>query len=117
MTRNDIEAAKMIKDAQLRYVRIMADIRRALPEVGTGATATALAEEVRRQLAALPPARRRLIKTRIALAISDLTALDAFLSRAARLLGDDLRKMYLHRAAARAYGRGTAVRHSRQRRH
>lgn len=111
------EKMKALEGVKRQSRRRMAEIRRLLlPEVRTSLSAVELAGQVGRQLAELPPAERRLLKKKVALAISDLTDLEAMLSQCFAAVRGELQRIHRLRKAAMAYGQlsNTAPRRLRQ---
>jgi hypothetical protein len=90
-----------------------ARIRRALDGVGRHlggeADALALSEGIARQLAAMPPEERGLLRRQVALATHDLEELVDTLEAELGLLADDLRAVNLRSEAVRAYRRAATI--------
>jgi hypothetical protein len=111
------EKMKALDGVKRHSRRRMAAIRRLLlPEVRSSLSAVELAGQVGRQLAELPPAERRLLKKKVALAISDLSDLEAMLSQCFTAVRGELQRIHRLRKATMAYGRmsTTAPRRVRQ---
>jgi hypothetical protein len=90
----------------IRAKRKLAEIQDSLaPSVPGPLTPQALAERVARQLQALPPERRRLLRAKVAWAVLDLNELATTLSGHLAAIRGELIKLNGHRAAIVAYGR------------
>lgn len=96
--------------SEVRADRMLAEIRQTFTGDGPSVEdAKALAVRVAEQLRILPPNRRRILRTRLAVAVHDLEDLVAALENELSALADDLRAVNRHGDASSAYGRSARI--------